>query len=885
MSSISTTQFTSFDNFGRNLVSEQITDGNTYQSKYKYDFGGRLIEQTYPSGKVVRNFFENDGDLAKVVKNGKTYVSDFDYNALGRIKSLKLGNGLYETAEFNTRNQLTKLGLGSTPTNNNLWKLELKYGEILSNGQLDINKNSGNIAQQVISMPNVSFTQTYKYDAIDRLVEAKETDSNGTENWQQTFNYDRFGNRIGRSQTIGNTTLAINSQTLPNIDSNTNRFALGQGYLYDKTGNIKQDLDSNNKNQVRQFIFNGDNKQVHVKDANNVTIGTYYYDGNGQRVKKSTALETTIFVHDGEGKLIEEYSTKLSQNPTVSYLTKDQIGTPRIITNKKGEVASRRDYMPFGEDLFIGARATNASLKYGNADNVRQKFTGYQKDDETQLDFAEARMFNANHGRFTAVDPLLTSGKSSNPQTFNRFVYTSNNPVTRVDINGKDWFYYEDYIVYRNNSSEKVNVIFWRDVGPLHIVGGANRLPSSVLYVEARRKGEHTGWAAFNSWEKEWSPASSQDNAISIAEKYRQQAVLNYIVGILDANSIAFELSGAAAKLGVNRNSNTYKVGHTSGTIVASVAALLGIGVLNQVVNKFGKVGQGILNGIKQCCFVAGTPIHTIDGLKPIEEIKVGDMVLSYDENTKTYEYKPVAQTFTAVKDNIVKLKIAGESKIFTTTTEHPFYVKIKKQYQARSSFSTDSDGEWKTAEELKVGDKVLRPDGNWTRILRIERDNTPTFVYNFEVEGNHNYFVGEVGVLSHNCNRIPVGGIINIGGEVGDVGMSNVNILYSASHEGMENLIPNLIKGNGSLIGNMFRQGSADLIKAENLIPTNWSWNMFADGAFKVLKSGGRVEMHLFNSSDSISKITNSFINAGFKSKNINVTRSGSSTFIYAIR
>ncbi len=54
-SSISATQFTSFDNFGRTLASQQITDGNIYESKYKFDFGGRLVEQTYPSGKVVQN--------------------------------------------------------------------------------------------------------------------------------------------------------------------------------------------------------------------------------------------------------------------------------------------------------------------------------------------------------------------------------------------------------------------------------------------------------------------------------------------------------------------------------------------------------------------------------------------------------------------------------------------------------------------------------------------------------------------------------------------------------------------------------------------------------------------------------------------------------------
>jgi hypothetical protein len=82
-SSISANQFTSFDNFGRTLTSQQITDGTTYESKYKYDFGGRMVEQTYPSGKVVRNFFENDGDLAKIVRQGKVCASDFAYTANG----------------------------------------------------------------------------------------------------------------------------------------------------------------------------------------------------------------------------------------------------------------------------------------------------------------------------------------------------------------------------------------------------------------------------------------------------------------------------------------------------------------------------------------------------------------------------------------------------------------------------------------------------------------------------------------------------------------------------------------------------------------------------------------------------------------------------------
>jgi RHS repeat-associated protein len=451
-SSISVSQFISFDNFGRTLTSEQITDGQTYTSKYKYNFSGALVEQTYPSGKVVRNFFDNDRDLAKVVRNGKTYISDFVYDAAGGVKSLKLGNGRFETAEFNSRQQLTQLGLGTSASDTSLFKLDYEYGELTANGTI---QNTGNITKQTITLPNASFVQTYKYDSLARLTEAKETTgTSATENWKQTFGYDRFGNRTGFSQQISGQNLAINSQTLPSIDTTSNRFDLNQGFIYDKTGNIIQDIDRLT-GQQRRFVFNGENKQVEVRNPNLPStadpIARYYYDGSGSRVKKETALEKTIFVYDGSGKLIAEYSTQLSQNPTTSYLTTDHLGTPRVITDKNGNVISRRDMMPFGEDLYagIGGRTGDSGQKYSSSqDEIRQKFTGYLKDKETNLDFAEARYYNNLFGRFTAVDPMLASGKSSDPQTFNRYVYTLNNPVVFVDSSGL-------YPVYFNQKTNR----------------------------------------------------------------------------------------------------------------------------------------------------------------------------------------------------------------------------------------------------------------------------------------------------------------------------------------------------------------------------------------------------------------------------------------------
>ena len=160
-----------------------------------------------------------------------------------------------------------------------------------------------------------------------------------------------------------------------------------------------------------------------------------------KKVVPSTG-ETTIFVYDAAGALAAEYSTATpSADPTTAYLTTDHLGSPRVITDDNGEVISRRDFMPFGEELGagVGARAANQQYSVVGSDNIRQRFTGYEKDDESGLDFAEARMYKNKHGRFTAVDPLLASANGANPQTFNRYIYTGNNPVNHTDPSGLNW--------------------------------------------------------------------------------------------------------------------------------------------------------------------------------------------------------------------------------------------------------------------------------------------------------------------------------------------------------------------------------------------------------------------------------------------------------------
>jgi RHS repeat-associated protein len=71
---------------------------------------------------------------------------------------------------------------------------------------------------------------------------------------------------------------------------------------------------------------------------------------------------------------------------------------------------------------------------------VRQKFGGgHERDDETNLDFMQARYYSSGQGRFTSVDPenYQAMRDLDNPQSWNAYAYVNNNPLTRVDPNGK----------------------------------------------------------------------------------------------------------------------------------------------------------------------------------------------------------------------------------------------------------------------------------------------------------------------------------------------------------------------------------------------------------------------------------------------------------------
>jgi RHS repeat-associated protein len=71
-------------------------------------------------------------------------------------------------------------------------------------------------------------------------------------------------------------------------------------------------------------------------------------------------------------------------------------------------------------------------------DNLNQKFTGKERDQESGLDYFGARYYGSALGRFTRPDDPLVDQHVSDPQSWNLYAYVRNNPLKNTDPFGLD---------------------------------------------------------------------------------------------------------------------------------------------------------------------------------------------------------------------------------------------------------------------------------------------------------------------------------------------------------------------------------------------------------------------------------------------------------------
>ncbi|MEK7830883.1 MAG: RHS repeat-associated core domain-containing protein, partial [Acidobacteriota bacterium] len=485
----------SYDVLGRPLTGRQAfkTNGTWSQdftSSRTYDLAGHILSQRYPAApdRIVNYAYGTDGRLSSFSGNlggtQRTYADSFTYAPSGQMWHERLGTltPLYHQMEYNDRLQAKDIRLGTSAGSSQIessWdrgRISLVWGVTAAT-------NNGNLTVQAVSIPVgsvfASLISSYTYDELNRVKSVTETEnpnsaSNPIQIASQTFSYDRWGNR---TSVVG----TVNSQSWDATEAAaTNRLKLTagnqcsgvkNGLCYDAAGNVIFD---NQLGASGDRVYDAENRMTSAAGTNGAN--SYTYDADGRRTRRQVGSQQYWQVYGLGGELVAEYlwngttatlqkeygsgggADIIAESATVvRWLVKDHLGTPRIIADQTGSLAgiTRHDYLPFGEENFAGSvRAGNGYQEEG----VRQQFTGYEHDTETDLDFAEARYCSTKQGRFTSPDPLMASADFTDPQSWNRYSYVGNRPTTVTDPSGLLW--------YRAKGSGSLGQPVWFDSDP-----------------------------------------------------------------------------------------------------------------------------------------------------------------------------------------------------------------------------------------------------------------------------------------------------------------------------------------------------------------------------------------------------------------------------------
>jgi RHS repeat-associated protein len=188
----------------------------------------------------------------------------------------------------------------------------------------------------------------------------------------------------------------------------------------------------------------------------------YVYDGNGLRVAKksnasscSSGTVTKIYWRSLSGDALAEMdgsgsTTNSAYNEYVFFAGRrvgsrngsggifywfaDQLGTTRSITTgngpgqTSGQLCYDADFTPYGQEM------QHTEHLQTTACPPNYKFTGYERDTETGLDYAFARYYSSSLGRFLSTDPL--GGSIGSLQSHNAYAYVLNDPINFVDPTG-----------------------------------------------------------------------------------------------------------------------------------------------------------------------------------------------------------------------------------------------------------------------------------------------------------------------------------------------------------------------------------------------------------------------------------------------------------------
>ena len=446
---------------------ERDTEDGILCTSQRYDFVGNLIAQreSYTrAGKtddIDRTFtYDDRGRLLSEttqVNGGELAVVDYEYDELGRLSGRMLGT-VEEQSDYDIRSWLTAksselfdMSLGHSYTGNiTSWQWQHK-GDLSGDGPQN----------------RYEFT----YDDLSRLTHTDQY-VNGErvrQNVERHLSYDRNGNLLSmiryengeeqcnmKYQYQGNHLYRYMEDELVDVDFGADTVTMLPSVLrfenlkpwlalheYDANGNVTKDWErgldmSYNCLNLLEYASDNDANAInycYLADGTKLSATTgddcgFSYRGSftyrtDESSQPDRVFESTPF---GGGRIVGT----VDDETEVRYFLTDHLGSVRAVVNSGCEVLERNDYQPFGK------RWVTPSMPV--SDN-RDRFNGKEDQSFAGLPFLDygARMYDYERGRWLMQDP-----KAENFINSSQYCFCGNNPISRIDVNGAEWYSYEE---------------------------------------------------------------------------------------------------------------------------------------------------------------------------------------------------------------------------------------------------------------------------------------------------------------------------------------------------------------------------------------------------------------------------------------------------------
>ena len=400
-----------YDHLGSVRVKKVEIEGLTASRtiEYVHDLAGRVTRLIYPDGAQARYAYDGAGRLSRVWDELGNTLAAYTHTAAGNIAIHTVGHGAGDD-----------IVTGTYAYNAREWATRIDYPGIFT------------VSQQYDAVGNVSSQNyhraasesekaaAYTYDNLHRLTGF----SLGSGSSTQAYEYDRNGN-IDQVTTDGAAIHhSYSRSTTPNrLDAIFGTGGSSQSYAYNENG---------------WMIAMGADTITYDYRGLTTGVGTaaYTMDPDRRRVKKTVGTATTFYLRGADGTVLAEYTGQALSARYVyagsrriarvaggsrKYYLADHLGSTRSLVDEAGTVIAAYDYWPYGKIL-----ATSGT------DATHFRFTGHERDAESELDYMLARSYAYDIGRFLRPDPMQDQYPGISP-----YAYANNNPLKYVDPDGR----------------------------------------------------------------------------------------------------------------------------------------------------------------------------------------------------------------------------------------------------------------------------------------------------------------------------------------------------------------------------------------------------------------------------------------------------------------